>query len=167
MLKLLAKGIKGTGRMAGDVFKRGLEMQPGGKVGLGEVVDRLSFDAIFGLMNAATTPGDIGDKLIAGTLTTAGGGLGGVVLSGALPGNMRFNRFVRPITELAGGIAGDQLSYGATDAVLRMKSPDGMSPNDRQTLAYNQQMEAEFAKKYGVKLKNVDPMLYEQGLGGG
>ena len=35
-------------------------------------------DAAFGLMSAAMTPGDLGDKLIAGGSTAIGGSLGGV-----------------------------------------------------------------------------------------
>ena len=35
-------------------------------------------DAFFGVLAGAMTPGDLGDKLIAGTSTAAGGALGGV-----------------------------------------------------------------------------------------
>ena len=179
MLKLIGKG----GRFAGNLLKRGLEPSPGGKVGVGTVADRLGMDALFGIMSAAQTPGDMTDKIIAGTLTTAGGGLGGAVLSGALPGNARFGR-MRGVTELAGGIIGDQLSYGTTENILRAKSGTGMSPRERQAAEMDQQyrsaLEDEFRKKYGIQPGtsptllvshvpggSLDPMLYSQGLGGG
>ena len=39
-------------------------------IGPGEMTARLSMDALGGLMAAAYTPGDLGDKLIAGTAST-------------------------------------------------------------------------------------------------
>ena len=41
---------------------------------------RVGMDALGGLMAAAYTPGDLGDKLIAGTATTLGGATGGLAL---------------------------------------------------------------------------------------
>ena len=154
MLKALTSGLGATKRFAGDWLTRGLESAPGAKVGPGDVAGRLSMDAIFGLMTAANTPGSALDKTIAGTTTTLGGGLGGALLAGALPVGMRHNPHIRQITELAGGVGGDMIGMAAGDAILRAKSPDGMSERDRQYKqadeAYRAQLEKEILQKYGI-----------------
>jgi hypothetical protein len=150
----MLKALGSAGRMAGDIFKRGFQSSPKAKVNFGDVVGRLSMDAVFGGMTALNTPGSAVDKAIAGTATTLGGGLGGAVLSGLLPGNTRFNPHVRMITEMAGGIGGDMLGMATGDAILRMKSPDGMSERDRQYKQqddlYRQGIEQELLQKYNI-----------------
>jgi hypothetical protein len=157
MLRAISKGLGHTKRFAGDWLQRGLESAPGVKVGVGDVAGRLSMDAIFGLMTAANTPGSALDKTIAGTATTLGGGLGGAVLAGSLAGplkGLRHNPHVRMVTELAGGVGGDMVGMAAGDAILRAKSPDGMSERDRQFKqaddAYRAQLEKEILQKYGI-----------------
>ena len=145
--------LKTLGRMAGDVFTRGFQSAPKAKVGIGDVAGRLSMDAIFGAMTAMNTPGDAVDKTIAGTATTLGGGLGGAVLSGILPGNLRFNPHVRMITELAGGIGGDMVGMATGDALLRMKSPDGMSERDRQMKSADEAYRAQIEQELMAKLQ--------------
>ena len=44
----------------------------------GQLIGRLAPDALFGVVTGAMTPGDLGDKLIPGTASAAGGGLGGI-----------------------------------------------------------------------------------------
>ena len=144
--------------MAGDVFQRGFERAPGVKVGVGDVAGRLSMDAIFGLMTAAQTPGSMLDKTIAGTTTTLGGGLGGGIVAGMIPNAgkniLRHNPHVRMVAELAGGVGGDMVGMTAGDALLRMKSPDGMSERDRQYKqadeSYRSQLEQQILAKYGM-----------------
>jgi len=157
---MLGKAFKTARRMAGDVFQRGFESAPGAKVELGDVAGRLSMDAIFGLMTAANTPGSLLDKSIAGTATTLGGGLGGAVLAGNIP-NMgkggriktRHNPHVRMIAELAGGVGGDMVGMSASDAILRLKSSDGMSERDRMIAQadadYKAQIERGVLQKLG------------------
>ena len=151
MLKAVTRGLGATKRFAGDWLTRGLESAPGAKVGPGDIAGRLSMDAVFGLMTAANTPGSALDKTIAGSTTTLGGGLGGALLAGALPRGMRHNPHVRMLTELAGGVGGDMVGMAAGDAILRMKSPDGMSVRDRQMKeadeAYRAQIERELMAK--------------------
>jgi len=151
MLKAIGTGLGATKRFAGDWLKRGLESAPGAKVGVGDIAGRLSMDALFGVMTAANTPGSALDKTIAGTATTLGGGLGGAMLAGALPRGMRHSQHIRPIVELAGGVGGDMIGMATGDAILRMKSPDGMSERDRQMqeadAAYRAQIEQEILAK--------------------
>lgn len=139
--------------MAGDVFTRGFQAAPNKAVNFGDIAGRLSMDAVFGGMTAMNTPGDALDKTIAGTATTLGGGLGGAVLSGMLPGQMRFNPHVRMVTELAGGIGGDMLGMATGDAILRMKSPDGMSERDRQVKKADDAYRAQIEQELMAKLK--------------
>lgn len=154
MLRLIGNGVKAGGRMAGQVFKRGFQSAPDKSINAGDVLGRLSMDALFGGMTAMNTPGSALDKTIAGTATTLGGGLGGAVLSGMLPGKLRFNPHVRMVTELAGGVGGDMVGMATGDALLRMKSPDGMSERDRQMqaadAAYRAQVEQELMVKLGL-----------------
>ena len=63
------------GRFAGDALKYFTK-----DIGAGEMAARLGMDAIGGTMAAIYTPGDIGDKLIAGTASTIGGAAGGLML---------------------------------------------------------------------------------------
>ena len=54
--------------------------------GPGEIAMRLVPDVGFGVLAAVQTPGDMGDKLIAGTTSAVGGSLGGITTAGALRG---------------------------------------------------------------------------------
>lgn len=165
MLNVLGKGA----RMAGQVLKRGFVAPGKTTVGIGDVAGRLSYDALFGVMNAASTPGDLTDKLISGGLTTLGGGVGGAVLSGGLLRGKSLHGGLRGITELGGGILGDQMSYGASEKLQALRSADGMSPRERMAAEadaqYRKQIEAEVLQR--LQGRSVDPMLYQQGLGGG
>ena len=58
-------------------------MGPGG-VTAGNIAANFAPDAVFGVMQGAMTPGDLGDKLIAGGSTAIGGALGGVGAVSAL-----------------------------------------------------------------------------------
>tara|TARA_R100000951_G_scaffold116741_1_gene130325 strand:- start:5561 stop:6022 length:462 start_codon:yes stop_codon:yes gene_type:complete len=149
MLKLLKSG----GRFAGDIFTRGFEREAGVKVNLGDVVGRLGMDAVFGGMTAMNTPGTALDKTIAGTATTLGGGLGGAVLAGVMPKGIRHNPHARSIIELAGGIGGDMLGMATGDAILRMKSPDGMSERDRQMKAADDAYRAQIERDLMTKMQ--------------
>ena len=65
---------------------------------------RIAPDAIFGTMAGAMTPGDLGDKLIAGTTSALGGGLGGLALGRA---TQRFGDGVSLAADFGGSILGD------------------------------------------------------------
>jgi hypothetical protein len=93
-----------VGRFAGTALK-GLFSNPAtnkymGNMALGE---RLLPEVLFGGIEMAMTPGDIGDKLIAGGSTVVGGGLGGLAL-GRLGGT---NVNAARLLDMAGSIGGD------------------------------------------------------------
>ena len=84
-------------RMAGSALKW---LTKG--IGPGEMTARLSMDALGGLMAAAYTPGDLGDKLIAGTASTIGGAAGGLAL-----GKIGGPGLTGVALDFAGSIGGD------------------------------------------------------------
>lgn len=167
-------------RMAGKLAKflgRGFQSAPGAKVTAGDIANRLTLDALFGVVQGVNTPGDLGDKVVAGTMTTLGGGLGGGVLSAALPGNLRFNGTARQLAEVAGGIGGDMLGQSAGDQLMRAKSSlqgtGGLTPWERLQIGEDQRrrhrMEQQVLAQYGIGGYNVpqmgDPFLQQNGLG--
>ena len=79
---------------------------------------RLSTDALGGLMAAAYTPGDLGDKLIAGTASTLGGAGGGLIL-GKLGGS---NPMLATALDFAGSIGGDMAASLVGEQVMKGKS---------------------------------------------
>lgn len=159
--KLGAKVL--TKRFAGQALKslvgKDLASKPG------QLAARLAPDAFSGLMVGSMTPGDLGDKLIAGTTTTLGGGLGGIA-AGRAANAMKLPDSVGFLADLGGSYAGDQVGFMAGDSLMRAKG-GGTTPYEKQAIAYEEQMKAqmeeEFRRKYGIG--GADPFLAEQGLG--
>ena len=83
-----------------------------------ELAVRLGTDALGGLMAAAYTPGDLGDKLIAGGAATLGGAGGGLVL-GKLGGK---NQLVGVGLDMAGSIGGDMIASRVGEEIMKGKS---------------------------------------------
>ena len=122
-----------------------------------DLVDYLGtfgFDILFGGLSAAQTPGDLGDKLIAGTTQAIGGGLGGVGLS-AVTGNTGKYRF---LTDMAGSIGGDFAGMAVGDNMMKIKDKlsggEGKTPYER--------MNAEQQKEFADQLRKQ--ILFEYGL---
>ena len=94
-------------------------------------------DAAFGVLSGAMTPGDLGDKVIAGGMTAAGGALGGAGLRTMYGGK---NAAIQMGLELGGGVGGDMLGQGIADNLLRIKG-GGSTPYEK--MAADQQRELE------------------------
>lgn len=146
----LTAAMKGTGaRMAGQglanaAFKGGLGKAIFGEMGKGQIAARLAPDLMFGGLAAATTPGDIGDKLIAGSASAVGGGLGGIALGRAAG---RFGDTAGLLADMAGSIGGDYAGMAVGDTLQRGK--DRVMGGSGQT-AYERmsaQQQAEFAEQ--------------------
>lgn len=84
-------------------------------------------DAIGGAIVGATTPGDLGDKVIAGTTDALAGAIGGVGLSGAT----RLKGTLGIAADIAGSMGGAYGSMPVADQLLRMK--DSMSGGSGQS----------------------------------
>ena len=78
---------------------------------------RLLPDAGFGVLAGAMTPGDLGDKIIAGTGSAVGGGLGGLAL-GRLAGK---NEALGFLLDMGGSVGGDFAGMAAADMAMRGK----------------------------------------------
>ena len=83
----------------------------------GELALRLGQDLLGGGMVAAYTPGDLGDKLIAGTASTLGGAAGGLAL-----GKLGGSGLVGTGLDMAGSIGGDLLASRVGEEVMKGKS---------------------------------------------
>ena len=98
---------------------------------LEDLVANFGIDAAFGVMQGVMTPGDLREKLIAGTTTAVGGGLGGLGTSAMLPGKLRTNAMIRQPVEVIGGIGGDMVGQMVGDQAQRLTSPDGKTAYER------------------------------------
>ena len=101
-------------------------------------------DVFFGGMAAANTPGDFGDKLIAGGMSAAGGALGGVGLRGAIGSQ---NMGVNVMSEMMGGVGGDMLGQSTADSLMRLKG-GGTTPYEKMAAEQQKQLEQDILRKY-------------------
>ena len=129
----------------------------------GQLIARLTPDALFGVITGAMTEGDIGDKLIAGTASAVGGGLGGIGL-GRL--GQKYNNTAGFLADMGGSIAGDMVGMKLAEETMRFKG-GGTTPMEKmmmeQDAMYRAQLEREFLEKYGIGA-TVDPVMAENGL---
>ena len=136
----------------------------------GEWGMRVAPDAIFGVMAGAMTPGDMGDKLIAGTSATVGGAAGGLagrgLIGGIAPGLMK-----KPVidisTEMIGGLTGDLAAQGVADGILRVKG-GGTTPYEKMAAEQQRQLEEDILRRYlsgKGGYPSADPTLVSNGLG--
>ena len=130
---------------------------------------RVAPDAIFGTIAGAMTPGDLGDKMIAGTAATAGGALGGLALRGAVggiaPGIMK-NAAADISSEMVGGIGGDMLAQGVADNILRVKG-GGSTPYEKMAADQQRELEQQILRQYMSGkggYRTQDQFLAENGL---
>lgn len=149
---------KGVARFAGDKVNkmgRGLSVE-GFKKNLGipmtkgDIAMTVAPDLLFGGIAAATTEGDIVDKALAGAGSAVGGIAGGVGLRGVLGPKSGIGVLG---TEMVGGIVGDQVGYGAAEALIRAKH-GGMTPAEQQMAAadeaYKRQLYDQFLAENGL-----------------
>ena len=131
----------------------------------GDLLFRLAPDAVFGVMGGAMTPGDLGDKVIAGGTQFLGGGLTGIAAGrGARALNMGTR--AADMADMIGSVGGDFLGMAVGDQILRAKG-GGMTPMEQQMMEqdalYRAQLEQEFLQKYGYN-PAVDPVMASNGL---
>ena len=171
---LTAGGVKGplsAGRFAGSkLLDAGKFIWDKSGANTAERVMRLGPDALFGTMAAVQTPGDLGDKLIAGG-TQAGLSLGLGLGASKLPGIR--GTAMEGLADLGGSIAGDYAGMALGDSLQRLKG-GGMTAWEReaqkQDELYRQQLEQEFLQKYRMLGQQPqvaygnDPFLVENGL---
>ena len=131
-------------------------------LGKGELALRLGQDALGGLMAAAYTPGDLGDKLIAGTASTIGGAAGGLAL-----GKLGGSGLIGTGLDMAGSIGGDILASRVGEEVMKGKSylqGEGyMNPyeklNAEQQQALASAIQQDVLRQYGLVIPGA-PIQY-------
>ena len=120
-------------------------------------------DLAFGAMAGAMTPGDIGDKLIAGGMTGISGAVGGAGARSLYGGK---NAAIEMGLELGGGLAGDMVGQGVADNLLRIKG-GGSTPYEKMAAQQQRELEQRILSQY-LRGKggygNADPFLVENGL---
>ena len=129
-----------------------------------DLAARLMGDVFGGGLSAMYTPGDLGDKLIAGvTDATFSGALG---LAG---GRLSKNPLIGFGTDMAGSVVGMEVGRVAGDQVMRGKDllmgGKGQTPFERLSEKQRQEMEQEIKQQvlaqYGL-LPGVRPQYYGQ-----
>ena len=145
-------------RFAGQALKGGGKflMNNAGK-NSGEVAMRILPDLAFGGLAAAQTPGDLGDKLIAGTTQALGGVVGGIGSAG-IARKLGANDGLQTAADFAGSFGGDFAGMMLGDTLQRGK--DGVMGGQGQTAwermgaqqqaEYAQQLEQQILAQYGL-----------------
>ena len=163
-------GAAGTRMAGGKLASLGSRFMGTMPKTAGEIGMRVAPYAIFGTLAGAMTPGDLGDKLIAGTTATVGGATGGLVgrgLVGAAAPKLLNNPMVDITTEMVGGLSGDMAGQGVADALLRLKG-GGTTPYEKMAAEQQRELEQQILRGYlsgkGGYPSN-DYFLQENGLG--
>ena len=108
-----------------------------------DLAQTFGLDILFGGLAAAQTPGDLGDKLIAGGTQAIGGGLGGVGLT-ALTGNTGKYRL---LTDTLGSVGGDFAGMAVGDNAMRLKDSLGGGKGQTPYERMGEEQQAELAKE--------------------
>ena len=147
MLRFAGQALKGAGKFIGSNLGRDA----------GEVALRVVPDIGFGVLAAAQTPGDLGDKLIAGGTQAAGGILGGVGAAGAVR-KMGGGESIQNLADMAGSVAGDFAGMAVGDNLSRGKDllmgGKGQTAwermGEKEQAAYAAQLEQDILSQYGL-----------------
>ena len=134
MIRVAGTALNGLRGMGKFLFKG---------MGKGDIAMRLAPDLFFGGLAATQTPGDIGDKIIAGGASALGGGLGGLAL-GRLAGK---NQALGTVLDMAGSVGGDFAGMAAGDQLMRGKDMiaggAGQTPWERMGAEQQDQLAAD------------------------
>jgi len=148
------------GRAAGAALGLGRSLFKG--MGPGDIALRLGPDAVFGIMEGAMTPGDLGDKIIAGTGSAVGGAMGGLAL-GKLGGNSPLGAML----DMGGSIGGDMLGRATADQILRGKDKisggQGLTPYEKMSEQQQLQM-LQAGRTQALAELGLLPSSYQQHL---
>ena len=167
----LGAGLTGAGKVAAvqgprmaasAAFKSGLGKAIFGDMTKAGIAGRLAPDIAFGGMSAMMTPGDFGDKLIAGSTQAIGGGLGGIALgraAGAINSNLGL------AADFAGSYGGDFAGMAVGDSLQRGKDKlmggEGRTAYERMSDEQQQQL-AEQIRQQTLMGAGLIPGIQEQ-----
>ena len=148
----------GIGRMAMQALKgSGHFLKSNMGANAGEVALRVVPDIGFGVMAATQTPGDLGDKLIAGSTQAMGGILGGVGAAGAVR-KMGGGQAIQNLADMGGSVAGDFAGMALGDNMQRGKDVlmggSGQTPWERmgaqEQAAFAEELKGQILAQYGL-----------------
>jgi hypothetical protein len=141
-------------RMAGNAL-RFLKNNMGASKG--EVALRVLPDLAFGGLAASQTPGDMGDKLIAGVTTAVPSVIGGATAAGIVK-KVGGGASIQNLADMAGSIGGDFGGMYVGDSIMRGKDMlmggAGQTPYERMNAAQQQQLAEQMKQQ----------MMYQYGL---
>jgi len=127
-------------------------------------------DLFFGGLTALSTPGDLGDKAIAGVSDAALSSLGGIGLTAAI-GPKRLGQW-RIATDFAGGVGGSYAGMALGDSLMRAKDAlaggKGQTPFEKLSEKERETYEQNLLAQYGLGGYNItqyDPFFAANGLG--
>ncbi len=147
MLRLAGKALQNSGKFLINNMGQST----------GEIALRVVPDIGFGVLAATQTPGDLGDKLIAGTTQAAGGVLGGVA-AGGLARKLGAGNSIQNLADMAGSVGGDFAGMAVGDNLSRGKDllmgGSGQTAWERmgeqEQAAFAQQLENQILAQYGM-----------------
>ena len=180
MLGLITKlgpALRGVSKFAGskgvrEFLKPAGIVDSAGKFDLGSTAGRLAPDFLLGFgLAGAMTPGDLTDKLIVGTGSALGGGLGGILTTGAAGKFLGMKPNM--VSEMVGGFGGDMVGQMASDQVLKGKDlvtgGKGQTPWEKLSEEQEAQLINQVLAQHGIipgqrsEYMSIDPT----GLGSG
>lgn len=149
-----AAGGLGTRMAGGKLAGLGSKVLGGLKTAIPHSMDdaalMLGPDVLFGGLAGVMTPGDLGDKLIAGSSTAIGGAAGGIGMRGVVGGvapKMLARPSVQMGAELVGGLGGDMAAAGVADNILRAKG-GGQTPYEKMAADQQAELEQQILQQY-------------------
>lgn len=137
----------------------------------GEVALRVVPDIGFGVLAGVQTPGDLGDKLIAGGTQAAGGVLGGVAAGGAIR-KMGGGGAIQNLADMGGSVAGDFAGMAVGDNLSRGKDllmgGKGQTAWERmgeaEQAAYAEDLKGQILAQYGLLPGTREQFAQQPGL---
>ena len=174
---MLGSVLRGVSKFAGskgvrEFLKPAGIVDSAGKFDLGSTAGRLAPDFLLGFgLAGAMTPGDLTDKLIVGTGSALGGGLGGILTTGAAGKFLGMKPNM--VSEMVGGFGGDMVGQMASDQVLKGKDlvtgGKGQTPWEKLSEEQEAQLINQVLAQHGIipgqrsEYMSIDPT----GLGSG
>ena len=166
--------LGGTGaRMAGTklasspMFTKGIGNAVFGDMTKSQIAMRLAPDAAFGVLGGVMTPGDLGDKLIAGGTQAIGGGIGGLAVGRGL-GKIGAGETVQTIGDFVGSYGGDFAGMAVGDSMMRGKDRlfggSGQTPYEKMSEEQQKQLVAQI-RQQTLQGVGVMPGVNSQYLG--
>ena len=136
-----------VGRFAGPKLKAMSDGLAGQMEGMTrrQMIQYFGPDIFIGGVTGAMTPGDLGDKLVAGGISGVAGAAGGVGLRAALPAAARAD--FGGIADLAGSFVGDAGGLGVSDAIIRAKN-GGLTPAEKSSIQYEEELKQQALVDY-------------------